>query len=218
MKYITSNHPSRWVAKHSEIIRVQDFVKIDNPLMFVRCGYPKCLESETAVVLKEYGDKIDVLLEATTVVSGVNPLVPGMTRTISLRGDDRWENEREKIAKTIAYSRLKLHGFGGRERTIYTKEMPELAGCIVMVDSIKYVKTGKYYPPCDGENYEGEYDWESGGLENEKTHKILSIRFSCYCPDPRPLRLKLEDNPLAIEDCNVIKVQSDNGRGKMETK
>lgn len=71
---------------------------------------------------------------------------------------------------------VRHRGFGGRERSIYyLEDNSYLTDNHVIITGKRTVKTGTYYPPYSGYSYEGEYDYESGGLTDEKTHILLSF-------------------------------------------
>lgn len=164
------------------IIRRGDIIRVNKPIFVIRIGYPKCIESEAEIVLERFGRQIDELLEC----EDVNDIVNG-----------EYGNARMKLAKRIAYARLRLNGFGGRERKIHTKELPELKGVIGYVCCVKYAKTGIYYPP-----YGYGEDYEPGGLKDQKTHKVLMIYPNTNEPFPGGY------NHLQIEACNVFKERS----------
>jgi hypothetical protein len=69
-------------------------------------------------------------------------------------------------------------GFGGRARTLHTKEYPNLLGRMFQVSETKRVVTGTYYPPSGGDRswYE-ESDWEPGGLTDQKHYKLVSLGY-----------------------------------------
>ena len=170
------------------VIRRGDIVRVSKPIFVVRVGYPKCIESETEIVIEKFGKHIDELL--------------GCEETDDIKiTHDGYGNARIKLARRIAYARLRLNGFGGRERKVYTKELPELKGVTCYVCHIRYAKTGTYYAPWGyGEDY------EPGGLGNQKTHKILMVY-----PDSDK---SFPDGHahLEIEACNVLKVVSRSSR------
>lgn len=149
-----------------EIIRVGDTIKVVNPQMFIRCGYNMELETETINIIERFKPEIEHL----------------MTK-VKASGDDCID----KVAKALAYFRIRQAQFGGKERQIFTEPHEELQDKKFKVQNINFVKTGKYFPP------EGwDEGFSSGGLENEKTHKILTIYTL--------------NEALKIEACNVEKV------------
>ena len=82
-----------------------------------------------------------------------------------------------KVINEITYLKMKSNRFGGRTRSIHTKSASDIKGRTFYVTGIKFVKTGEYFSPSGGYNYEGEFDYDPGGLTNEKTHKILEFSY-----------------------------------------
>ncbi len=90
------------------------------------------------------------------------------------------------FTKGIAMATVKARGFGGRERAIhYFETVPasilhcspdgylDYTGQTTVIDR-KYMRnTGTYYAPVGGQDYEGEYWYESGGLTDRRAHVIL---------------------------------------------
>ena len=91
----------------------------------------------------------------------------------------------------LAKAAVRARGWGGKERTIHyyktcepnaaldftatgTDEMPDYTGCVTEVLDRRVRMTGTYYAPWSGQSYEGEYDYEPGGLSGMKAHVILS--------------------------------------------
>tara|TARA_Y100000310_G_C20698933_1_gene827876 strand:- start:5569 stop:6150 length:582 start_codon:yes stop_codon:yes gene_type:complete len=146
--------------KDENIIRVGDKVRVINPEFFVRCGYPKDFNDVAADISVRYRTNIERLMAEVGIVPDL----------FSNEGDRAFQ----KIAKALAYAKLKKEGFGGSIRSIYTQRKDEHEGREFRVDRIFFVKTGKRVPghvrPMgDVEDYELPY------LANEKTHKILHI-------------------------------------------
>jgi hypothetical protein len=147
--------PETWrtnPALMKTVFRNGDIVKVVNPLIFIRCGYPHTLAEETKIVIEDFGSKItDLFRECGGPV------------------DERFR-QFKRVASEIAHARLKSKGFGGRKRQVYTKEDLSIAGREFVVVEKKVVKTGIYYSPSGS----GE-DWEPGGLDNCETHVIVKI-------------------------------------------
>ena len=96
-----------------------------------------------------------------------------------------------QFARVVAMKRVGQMGFGGNDRSLhYYKTVERVPGLglvnidtdeerldmtdhIVTVIGKRVVKTGKRFAPWHGASYDGEYDWEPGGLENEQTHVLL---------------------------------------------
>lgn len=170
------------------MIRKGDKVQIIKPDFFIRCGYPKSIESETQIVTEKYEKQI------TEMVYDKTP------QNLFSRHKHIDHHLLIKIAKEIAHARLRTNGFGGRERTIYTQHLENLKGKEFIVGDIKYHKTGTYSPPSySGGYYDYGPEYEPATLENTKTHKILYLITGACIIDRYDLR---------IEATNVEKVKS----------
>ena len=176
-----------------DIIRKGDKIRIIKPYFFIRCGYPKSNDTETNTVIEKYEKQIKEMVYDQTTPSSV----------FNTQHIDR--HLLTKIAKEIAYARLRINGFGGAERTIHTKHLEELKDKEYTVGEIKYHKTGTYSPPSHSGDYYEEY--EPATLENAKTHKILSLT---------PIGVHIFDRyDLRIEAANVEKIHPNNSFGKL---
>jgi len=159
--------------KDPNIIRVGDLVKVMNPRVFERCGYPMSFEDAVKEVENKYGDKIKEFIysiedEARTYVMGFT-----LDRNEITNNDPTFN----KIVRALAYNYLGRKKFGGRERKIYTKEVGHLLHRLVVVCKVRFVKTG-FYMPGGGPyySYEDPYpEYDQAYLDKEKTHKILSV-------------------------------------------
>jgi len=156
------------VSKRKDIIRVGDMVRVITPEVFVRCGYP--------LDFKEAREHVDAEMEQS---------IWDIIKALSTMGDKR-RNDRifkrkprvyRRILNALTYDYVSLKGFGGNERSIYTRSVPELAGSMRSVCGIRYVKTGTRYAGYGGKSFGfGDYDdYEPPGLANAKTHKLLRI-------------------------------------------
>lgn len=173
--------------KKGAIIRCGDIVRIFVPELFIRCGYPKSVEAEADVVEKEF--RTDILRMIGVSFAGL------------LRNDAK--HYIRKVCREIAYARLKIHGFGGKERTIHTKTEDSIKGKKFVVSEINFCKTGIYVPPSGGRGYDGEYDYDPGCLDREKTHKILTLGSMVGNDKPG---WELSSSELKIDAANVEKV------------
>jgi hypothetical protein len=193
-------------SKKDNIIRVGDSVRVINPEMFVRCGYNLCLEDVYDKIVaersKEIEDFVDKFFNKVTNINVTdinekeeNP--EGIHKIFAVDCGTELSRTGQEIAKALAYSEIKIKGFGGKERKLFTKREEKFTNEIFYVHSIKIHKTGIYYPPGGG-YYCGEYDYECGGLKNPKTHKILSV-------SPRNTRL-LSFEDIRIEAIHVEKI------------
>lgn len=166
------------------IIRTGDKVQIINPASFLRCGYPMDRNEVAALIEEEHRQEIIDFIKKINPAPANSPHASRLTNRVM-----------KEIAVWLAHDRCDIQGFGGRERQIFRSE-PEiyLKDRICVVNRVKYVKTGTYYPPTnDYDAYTGERDWEPGGLEGVKTHKIIEV-FSNFVV------------PTWIEAANVEKI------------
>lgn len=165
------------------VIRQGDRVKITRPLFFVRCGYPLDFHAETEKVLSGRWAEIEPFLKAMGVTAGFDA--------------GRMDRAARKVAEAIAYALIRQAGFGGRDRTIHTREIPDLAGHEFVVEGVRFVKTGTYTTPGSGGD---PYDYCPNYLTNEKTHRILRTPLFRDLPFPAGL------TGLEIEAANVEKI------------
>ena len=90
-----------------------------------------------------------------------------------------WDMKR--VVSGLASHWLKLKGFGGNVRSLHTFRDDSLKPDMeCQVISRKTVKTGTRYPSASsGPDYNGEHDYEPGGLEDCQTHVLLEFRPVC---------------------------------------
>lgn len=162
-------------------IRIGDYVKVIKPEFVMRVGYPISFPMACAHVAQEYEHEIRVMLNKTKLYG------PGeeyyeetdFGDLLSFRDiwppDGRYRKPYEKIVAGLAGMYLESQGFGGKERKIYTAQYEDFKDKVYLVVDKKVVKTGKYFPPWSGQNYEGEWDGEPGGLDDCKTHVLLFL-------------------------------------------
>jgi hypothetical protein len=170
------------------IIRVGDKVRILNPQMFVRCGYPMTVIAETELVEKELGVKIAEFIHSVTPDRN---FIPGLRPTTS-----KFEYLKTKITRELAHYRCCLKNWGGKTRQIYTEENPYYANKVCCVVGVRFVKTGEYEPASGGGySYYGDIeDFEPPYLAVNKTHKILQLDYG------------FSFSAAEIEACHVEKV------------
>lgn len=147
-----------------DITRVGDTVRIVTTERFVRCGYPLSQEDVIQEIYSEHWGELTVFLEKL-----------GWNRT-NYWGDSKTDKKStHNVIREIAYLVLKHRKFGGNVRSIHTTPLKmEVEGVSFKIQKIKYVKTGEYYSPVSSFGMDG-YDYEPGGLTDQKTHKILYV-------------------------------------------
>jgi hypothetical protein len=165
--------------------KIGEEVEIVVPMEFIRCGYALNFEILCDKHAKDVYPIADELYASLYKLP--HPSEPG----IPLLGDlfslnTGASNIKDKDGRVYSYlvsavcsKILKDRGWGGKERRIFeepiapyrlrTKEPWKVEGK-------RYVKTGTRYSASGGwSDYYGEYDYEPGGLDDEKTHCIYSI-------------------------------------------
>jgi hypothetical protein len=174
---ILKNTNKRVRKLDSSIIRVGDEIKIIIPEAFDRVGYPltrkkiigemtpEQLQALNDCLIKTFDIGIDIETNLCTVLNN--------------------EPVHDKIIDTIASRILRKREWGGDDRKIYAKPIPDF--CIGQVSNVlskKVVKTGKYIPGWNRYDYWGEYDSSPAYLENEKTHVLYQMMVLTDCnPD-----------------------------------
>jgi len=156
------------------IIRVGDTVKIINPEIIIRIGYPMSFDDACKEAKKFHHDDIIEFLQK---------IFP--SREVKLGkiiGEITCDYPRlkayNKIVKALAFEILGNKGFGGKEKKIYSEIRQDLLGITSTVKNIFIRKTGTYFPSSGGyDSWTGEYDYDPGGLDKEKTHKILELDY-----------------------------------------
>lgn len=148
------------------VIRPGDMVKVIDPRFVRRVGYPKC----AADFLKE--------AEATLVEKDILKPHFGGVGAYGLRtSDERKRDERDLIYK-FALLLLARNGWGGKERSLHMTPCMEYANKELHVEAKTVVKTGTYVAPTywRSRGWDGDdYDFESGGLNDCKTHILLRV-------------------------------------------
>jgi hypothetical protein len=94
---------------------------------------------------------------------------------------------RSKLLEAVCFAVVAMRGFGGKERKLFYKEVVpygqvycdgmtwDRTGLVYTVAGKSTVMTGKYYPPSGGQGFDGDWDYEPGGLEDMQCHVLLDI-------------------------------------------
>lgn len=184
------------------IIREGDLVRVVSPEVLIRVGYPMSQEDALKAVREKYDQAI---LDVIEDMHGVSARRREETQVAGFSLIDRKKLSDTRCFKNVmrelSYGYLRAKGFGGRERRIYTRTEPKLKGEVFPVRRVKIHKTGDYFGPSGGYcEWTGDYDYEPGGLENERTHKFVDV---CTYG-----MLKMDGSDGTwIEVCNVEKVK-----------
>ncbi len=174
----------------NNVIRKNDLVRIVNPIIVERCGYPLTKQIIKDTIFTDEQKRSIYTLMLSFGINSSNIL------------DDIQDDTHEKILDIMAWKVLKKKGFGGPQRQLFTIKKESLRGKSAVVVGRKVVKTGKYFSPSRYfSNYDGEYDYEPGGLSDEKTHVLLQLSINPFqddvCPNVN------SDGGLWIEKINL---------------
>jgi hypothetical protein len=193
------------MSKRKDIIREYDRVKIVNPQIFVRSGYPLTIQMvKDTVITKEQKDAIWTMLKSFNVRKVPGDILPGVYEM-----KDLWDKDYSKVMDVMARIVLRQQGWGGSERKIYTEEIPGLLNATGEVWNKRVVKTGIYCAGCTYKKYWDEYDeYDPPGLADEKTHVILKVYVTPTCDNISGKLLCGGD--IEIEKCNVVKIDKSN--------
>lgn len=147
------------MKKIDKVIRIGDTIKILDASKFIhRVGYPLI-----------WTDFYDEMYENTRIQE--------IAEELGCQG-----KAFSALCKAAAMGKVEQEKFGGNERKIIYEENPGWChesyykNRKFVVTSKKIAKTGIRFAPCSWtDSYSGEYNYESGGLGDEKTHILLQI-------------------------------------------
>lgn len=200
------------MKENKEIIRKDDFVRINNPYFFLRCGYPLTMIDIENEIQEKHMSKIDELFKSFEI------------KDHNIRKRSYYE-----VIRAVAYEILRTRKFGGKERRIYTHCVPSLLNRPYKVSLVKTCVTGNYVASSGNySSWSEEYEYEQAYLEDQKSHRILYLTYLTE-GDVKKYGNLLEwknnndnwDNdfqysqdfeygnknyPMAIESCNVKKI------------
>jgi hypothetical protein len=147
------------------IIREGDKVRIINPEVFVRCGYPwdKKYVIDNIITNEQKKQVAKLIMDCGLNFFGSvsSQLWPQITRYNSCY---------EKLLDELAYYILITRGFGGRERKIITRRAPEYQGKTGTVWNRRVYRTGTYCPGGGSED-----DYCPTELINQKSHVVFNM-------------------------------------------
>lgn len=155
-----------------------DTVRILNPVIVDRVGYPFDTRAEAGRILQAHENDIASLLHKIApdvapepaASSKQTPLLSDLVTAYRNEGHPFWP-----IALKLAYHIGGARRLGGTERRLWTSTRPELDEQTVLVVSKRAVHTGRYYAPSSGYGPDYDYDYEPGGLTNRRSHLLLRV-------------------------------------------
>ena len=150
------------------IIRTRDKIKIINPEIIDRWGYPLTTQIvKDTLITQEHKDAIYAMLAKFRGCPQPPLVLPNDA--------DDYDETYEKVLHTMAYEIVKKNRFGGRDRKLFTTMRESLRNKTANVMERKVIKTGKYHSGGGYQSCDGDWDYEPAYLENEKTHVLYRI-------------------------------------------
>jgi len=166
------------------VFRPGDLFLVKSPVIVERWGYPLSHTVAAKHVEDTFGEEIAALFARLGANVDAENTAPDIVRCgVALRRSEdsmvsHWDHKR--VVSGLASHWLKLKHFGGNLRSLHTRVEPALKDVECRVVGRKTVKTGtRYAATSSGPDYDGEYDYAPGGLENEQTHVLLEFRPVC---------------------------------------
>jgi len=186
------------------IIRKNDRVRIVNPEVVVRWGYPLCKQIvKDTLITPEQKEAVYALLRAF----GVPPPAPILSDPfdpLNIIPQDTYLYD--KVMDLLAYEILKQNQFGGRERKVYSERKESLLNATGYVVEKKVVQSGTYnHGGGYGGGYGDEYDYEPPYLSVAKAHVLCRVYVDygeSICPNIN------NDGGVWIENVNLQKVEN----------
>lgn len=184
------------MSKQKNLLRVGDSVKIVNPLIVIRWGYPLTKQiAKDTLISREQKDAIYAMIMSfrkVPVLSATSRDNDGITLGEFILDSVNRDKDitYKKILDLMAYEVLCREHFGGRERQLFTQNRESLRSKLGRITERKVVKTGRYCAPRDTSGWTDcgyEYDFDPGGLADEKTHVLFRVHVDTYqegvCPN-----------------------------------
>ncbi len=172
------------------IYHVDNIVRIVQPEIVLRVGYPLTKRNALEAIEKEYNEKILAFMQELGAARPDDPFLNSPEYDPRLYGD---------LQEALASYWLRLKRYGGKERKIYTEHDERLLQTTWRVLSRRTVKTGIYNHGGYSGGYDGEPDYDPPYLENEKTHVLLALEPMTFTLDPLPSRIEIEAANVELE-------------------
>lgn len=174
------------------VYKIDDKVKIVNPMVFLRVGYP--------LGLIETKDKLDAEKLALFLYREyqVNPWIE---KDYTKAGYKFWF---DKVLGQLAYAVISSKLFGGTTRSIHTELKEELRGKEGYVRAKKIVVTGEYNSGNSGYDYWGEYDSNPPYLSDSKRHVILELEIPVNGFFAEPIWIEAANVELVKEEVSLL--------------
>lgn len=157
-----------------DIIRAGDVVRVVDPRIVLRVGYPK----SPANYLADICEKHEAALREIFGYKAARPTLAESLKAPSI--EDRVANmpgPLQRVLHDLAYLACKREGFGGKERRVHLSEpMPDWAGAEFKVAWVRSAVEGDYFPPSRSyDHWSGAREDEPGGLENQRVRRLATV-------------------------------------------
>jgi len=191
----TMTNPVETTTK-PHVYRVGDMVKIVEPQVVFRVGYPLTLEDGMKAAEEKWSAKVNEFMKE----------IDGGTEALRdiFDYDARLYND---LVHALGSYHLRVVKFGGRQRSIHAETHEELrntAGWKVIKK--RHVKTGTWSPGY--QSYDGDYD--PPYLANEQTHTLLSLEVTDEVKGTIWTRYSL----VEVDAVNVCPHESEEGNAR----
>lgn len=188
------------MSQRKNVFRIYDRVRILNPEVFVRCGYPLTTEMIKEAMTKEQLDAIHQMFDKFGILTDPAKLANQVFGRMTLDSVD--DTAFNAVRNIIAGRILRQKGWGGPERKIYTERRENLLNATATVHGKRVVKTGEYVSGYSYRGYFDSYDdYEPPRLDCEESHVILKVHTDYGTNYPS---IEFE-----IEKCHVEKISKD---------
>ena len=177
---------------------VGESVRVVTPRQFIRCGYPlsiKDVMEREFLAIEEDFKRVFAALENKPVPERKPEKSDWLLDLGVSQGSTASPTVHGMLCAAIAAYRLENHNFGGEvRRVIENGPGPFEAGQVWKVTAKRFVKTGKRYASRSRQDYRtGEWDYEPGGLEGERTHCVYSVSLGAHSAK------------ILAEHCEIVK-------------
>lgn len=174
---------SATVTAKKIVYHVDDVVRILSPAIVVRVGYPLTKQDALDAVEKEYAELIQSFMVSVGAAQPDDPYFNSPEYDPRFYGD---------LLNVMASRWLRVKGYGGKERKIYTEIDESIKSTTWRVLSKRNVKTGIYNRGGYSGGYDGEPDYDPPYLESERTHVLLALEPTTFTLDKIPWRIEIE--------------------------
>lgn len=168
----------------SKYAKVGDTVRIINPNAFIRCGYAlthDILCDKHSDQVYSMADKLYALLYDLPPFEKATDVVDSPLGVINIGASNLQDKEHRvytHLVSAVCSKLLRDLKWGGKERKVFEEPIESYRLRTKepwKVESKRFVKTGTHYSSRTSWSWDGDPDYEPGGLSDEKTHCVYKI-------------------------------------------